>query len=763
MQTNTMDSFRPPENPYGPPAPPRSEAPSQRGYRGGNRARQQRSWNQRSNTGGNNNNNNNVGNNNIGGGSNGRGGRRGSFYERRPRDKSQDSWRRQYNDRNSRSYRDGTTYRDGAYCRDGTASRDRRDSWSHRHYNDRSSQRYGRDNHGPSRNRQQQERQPPWHQDRYQQYHQNGIAQNNWNTTGIAGSHGHQGSHPPVSHVPVPGQHAPGLSPQLGPPGVSGHVNMHVPPVPPGQIGQQVQHNQSQSGHLGNLGQQGQHDLERQSAQIAQPGAPGTHPVLPPYEQSYQEPAPFQGQLPPQIPAWDQSINYHPQPPGHHYPEPYYPHAYDHYQAQYNPYMNGADSIGYNHPVENKHTIPPQPPQPPQPPNPSNSSTHTNNLQPTTQLRSPISPHTAYPQIPIQSIQPTQVLQQPSVGSRSVKSHVSPIEVTPVTVKKCAELYENLGQVGEGTYGKVYKARNRETKEIVALKKIRMDPEKEKEAGQFPLTAIREIKLLQQCKHGNIVQLKEIMVFQGYVYMVFEYMAHDLTGVLANPKVEYKPRHVKCLMKQILEGLAHLHENGILHRDIKGSNILLNNRGEVKLADFGLARQFDIKFKRDYTNRVITLWYRPSELCLGATEYGWEVDMWSVGCIMMELITGKPLFQGKDEFSQLESIFSLMGVPNKNEWPEIANLAWYAMVKRNGPKVSKFREQYGHMLSSGGLELVEALLSINPTKRPSAREALDYAYFKVEVPLACSPAELPEISGDWHEYESKQKSKKANP
>lgn len=452
MQTNaTMDSFRPPENPYGPPALPRSEAPSQRGYRGGNRARQQRSWNQRS-TG--ENNNSNVGNNNIGGGGNGRG-RRGSFYERRPRDKNQDSWRaRQYNDRNSRSYRDGgsTTYRDGSYCRDGTTSRDRRDSWSHRHYNNDRPSRYGRDNHGPSRNRQQQDRQPPWHQDRYQQYHPNGIGQNNWNATGIAGSHGHHGSHPPVSHVPVPGQHAPGLSPQLGPPGVSTHVNLHVPPGPPGQIGQQVQHNHNQSGHLGHLGQPGQHEHhERQSAQLTQPGAPGTHPVLPPFDQqTYQDPAPFQGQLPPQVPAWDQ---FHPQPPGHHYPEPYYPHAYDHYPGQYNHYINGADNMGYNH-IENKPTMPPQLPHPPQPQNTSHSGINTN-LQPATQLRSPISPHTAYPQqsIPIQSIQPTQVLQQPSVGSRSVKSHVSPIEVTPVTVKKCAELYENLGQVGEGTYG----------------------------------------------------------------------------------------------------------------------------------------------------------------------------------------------------------------------------------------------------------------------------------------------------------------------
>ncbi|CAG8548509.1 5582_t:CDS:2 [Funneliformis caledonium] len=730
-----MDSFRPPENPnpYGPPAPPRSDPPSQRGYRGGNR--------------------------------------------RRSRDKSQDSgWRsRQYNERNLRSYRDGgSTYRDGSYCREGAASRDRRDSWGHRHYNDRSS-RYGRDNNnGPSRNRQQ-ERQPPWHQDRYhQQYqHQNGIAQNNWNSTSLAGSsgpHGHHGPHPPVSHgptmIPVPGQHAPGLSPQLGPPGVSGHVNLHgshVPPGPPGQIGQQAQHNQNQSGHLGHLGQHEHH--ERQPAQLVQPGAPGTHPVLPHYEQTpYQEPAPFQGQLPPQIPTWDQ--NYHPQPPGHHYQETYY-HPYDHYQNQYNPYMNGADSMGYNHHMENKHAMPPQPPQPPQPPNPPHANIHmnVNNVQLTTQLRSPISPHTSYPQssMPIQSIQPTHISQQPTVGTRSVKSHVSPIEVTPVTVKKCAELYEILSQVGEGTYGKVYKARNRETKEIVALKKIRMDPEKEKEAGQFPLTAIREIKLLQQCKHKNVVQLKEIMVFQGFVYMVFEYMAHDLTGVLANPKLKYESQHVKCLMKQTLEGLAHLHENGILHRDIKGSNILLNNRGEVKLADFGLARQFDIKNKHDYTNRVITLWYRPPELCLGATEYSCEVDLWSVGCIMMELITGKPLFQGKDEFSQLDSIFNLMGVPDKKEWPEITDLSWYAMAKRNGPKGSKFREHFEHMLSPCALQLVESLLSVNPKKRPSALKALNYTYFTTESPHACSPSELPEILGDWHEYESKQKNKKANP
>jgi hypothetical protein len=206
------------------------------------------------------------------------------------------------------------------------------------------------------------------------------------------------------------------------------------------------------------------------------------------------------------------------------------------------------------------------------------------------------------------------------------------------------DLYVIISQVGEGTFGKVYKARNTVTKVYVALKRIRMESERD----GFPVTAMREIKLLQSLRHQNIVRLYEMMVSNGEycgltetshliwlstgsVYMVFEYMDHDLTGILSQTQFSFTDAHLKSLCHQMLAGLAYLHHKGVIHRDIKGSNILINNRGELKLADFGLARFYQKRRRSDYTNRVITLWYRPPELLFGATVYGPEVDMWSAG------------------------------------------------------------------------------------------------------------------------------------
>ncbi|KAI7818538.1 kinase-like domain-containing protein, partial [Gamsiella multidivaricata] len=326
---------------------------------------------------------------------------------------------------------------------------------------------------------------------------------------------------------------------------------------------------------------------------------------------------------------------------------------------------------------------------------------------------------------------------------------------TPVAVKS-EDLYERVGQVGEGTYGKVYKARNKQTGEYVALKRIRMEAEKD----GFPITAMREIKLLQSLSDRHVVSLKELMVSKGAVYMVFEYMDHDLTGILQHPQLKFRPDHVKCLMKQLLEGLGFLHHKGVLHRDIKGSNLLVNKLGELKLADFGLARLFQKKRKRDYTNRVITLWYRPPELILGATAYGPEVDMWSAGCIMVELFTRKPIFQGHNEITQLDHIWKTMGTPQKDTWPDVEQLPWYELIKHvsSESRPSKFREIFGRIMSPAALDLAEALLNLNPRGRPTAVEALTkFAYFTEEEPAACKPEDLPKIEGDWHEYESKQR------
>jgi CTD kinase subunit alpha len=292
------------------------------------------------------------------------------------------------------------------------------------------------------------------------------------------------------------------------------------------------------------------------------------------------------------------------------------------------------------------------------------------------------------------------------------------------------ELYVIVSQVGEGTFGKVYKARNTVSGLYVALKRIRMESERD----GFPVTAMREIKLLQSLRHDNIVRLYEMMVSNGTfydsifafkltsqplpntgsVYMVFEYMDHDLTGILSQneKKFTFTDAHLKSLCQQMLAGLAYLHHKGIIHRDIKGSNILVNNRGELKLGDFGLARFYHKRRRSDYTNRVITLWYRPPELLFGTTVYGPEVDMWSAGyveficfarhgwltlpcrCIMLELFTKKPIFQGNDEIHQLEFIFKILGTPTPERWPGVTNLPWYELVRPKEFIPNHFRDMF---------------------------------------------------------------------
>ncbi|TFK23277.1 Pkinase-domain-containing protein [Coprinopsis marcescibilis] len=314
------------------------------------------------------------------------------------------------------------------------------------------------------------------------------------------------------------------------------------------------------------------------------------------------------------------------------------------------------------------------------------------------------------------------------------------------------ELYAILNQVGEGTFGKVYKARNTVSNVFVALKRIRMESERD----GFPVTAMREIKLLQSLKHANVVRLYEMMVSNSSVYMVFEYMDHDLTGILSQTQFKFSEAHLKSLCHQMLAGLAYLHHKGVIHRDIKGSNILLNNRGELKLADFGLARFYQKRRRMDYTNRVITLWYRPPELLFGATVYGAEVDMWSAGCIMLELFTKKPIFQGNDEIHQLHVIFKILGTPTSERWKALPNLPWYELIKPKEALPNRFRDYFHKWLSPAALDLAERLLTYDPDLRVTAQEAMEAPYFTQETPFAERPTGLSTLDGEWHELETKQ-------
>ncbi|WCJ31606.1 cyclin-dependent kinase C 1 [Euphorbia peplus] len=336
----------------------------------------------------------------------------------------------------------------------------------------------------------------------------------------------------------------------------------------------------------------------------------------------------------------------------------------------------------------------------------------------------------------------------PSWGSRSV------------------DCFEKLEQIGEGTYGQVYMAKEIKTGEIVALKKIRMDNERE----GFPITAIREIKILKKLHHENVIKLKEIVTspgpekdeqgrsdgnkYKGGIYMVFEYMDHDLTGLADRPGMRFSVPQIKCYMRQLLTGLHYCHVNQVLHRDIKGSNLLIDNEGNLKLADFGLARSFSNEHNANLTNRVITLWYRPPELLLGTTKYGPAVDMWSVGCIFAELLHGKPIFPGKDEPEQLNKIFELCGAPDEVNWPGVSKIPWYNNFKPTRPLKRRLREVFRHF-DRHALELLERMLTLDPSQRISAKDALDAEYFWTD-PLPCDPKTLPTYESS-HEFQTKKK------
>ncbi|XP_010428415.1 PREDICTED: probable serine/threonine-protein kinase At1g54610 isoform X2 [Camelina sativa] len=303
-----------------------------------------------------------------------------------------------------------------------------------------------------------------------------------------------------------------------------------------------------------------------------------------------------------------------------------------------------------------------------------------------------------------------------------------------------SDSFEKLEKIGQGTYSSVFRAVESETGRIVALKKVRFD-NFEPESVKF---MAREILILRRLNHPNIIKLEGLITskLSCNIQLVFEYMEHDLTGLLSSPDIKFTTPQIKCYMKQLLSGLDHCHSRGVMHRDIKGSNLLLSNEGILKVADFGLANFSNSSGhkKKPLTSRVVTLWYRPPELLLGATDYGASVDMWSVGCVFAELLLGKPILRGRTEVEQLHKIFKLCGSPPEDYWKK-SKLPHAMLFKPQQNYDSCLRETLKD-LSETEINLIETLLSIDPHKRGTASSALVSQYFTTK-PFACYPSSLP--------------------
>lgn len=291
-----------------------------------------------------------------------------------------------------------------------------------------------------------------------------------------------------------------------------------------------------------------------------------------------------------------------------------------------------------------------------------------------------------------------------------------------------ADKYTRLEKLGEGTYATVYKGRARATGEIVALKEIRLDSEE-----GAPSTAIREISLMKELRHPNIVRLHDVIHTEENLVLVFEYMDLDLKKYMDTFGVEGAlPQHtIKSFMFQLLRGTKFCHENRVLHRDLKPQNLLLTLKGVLKLADFGLARAFGIPVNT-FSNEVVTLWYRAPDVLLGSRHYKTPIDIWSAGCIMAEMFTGRPLFPGKNNADQLLKIFELLGTPTEESWPKVTEHSGWKVFPMY-PTPSSLA-QVLPVIDAIGLDLLARMLTYIPEARISAKETLEHLYF-VDVPV----------------------------
>jgi len=270
----------------------------------------------------------------------------------------------------------------------------------------------------------------------------------------------------------------------------------------------------------------------------------------------------------------------------------------------------------------------------------------------------------------------------------------------------------------------------------VAIKKIKLS----KFNDGFDISAIREIKFLQELRHPNIIELIDVFSNKTNLNLVLEFLDSDLEMIIKAKEVVFSVADIKSWMLMTLRGLYHCHRSFVLHRDLKPNNLLISSTGQLKIADFGLSRDYG-EPNKPMTTEVVTRWYRAPELLFGAKEYGYSVDMWSVGCIFAELMLRTPYLPGESDMEQLNIIFQALGTPTEETWPGLKSLPVPSSFEFPIYPKTPWRNLFT-AAANDALDLLEKMLTYNPNKRISAQDALLHPYFR-NKPRPTEPSKLP--------------------